>query len=152
MGINTCYSYSDPRDTWPKCPISGISRFQNSLKVTNIIHHFDAEIELIPNIAFSRSKDDPRPIIIWCMGGSRAAPEADCSSLPDCSLPFSSLLISVKNKHLFCIFCRDFDLLQGFDSSRSPWGCCSSNKLWLRHQEPTNKAKTRTKTIKIHQK
>ena len=101
--------------------MSGISRFQNSLKVTNIIHHFDAEIELIPNIAFSRSIDDPRTIIIWRMGGSRAAPEADCPSFPDCSLPFSSLLISVKNKHFILYFCRDFDLVQGFDSSRSTW-------------------------------
>ena len=132
--------------------MSGISRFQNSLKVTHVIHHFDAEIELIPNIGISRSKDDPRLIIIWRMGGSRAAPEADFSSLPDCSLPFSSLLISVNKNIIFCIFVEIFDLVQGFDSSRSPCSCCSSNRPNSENDRPFSQSQTHSTSVIFFEK
>ena len=94
--------------------------------MTNIIHHFDAEIELIPNIAFSRSKDDPRPIIISRMVEARVCPAADCPSLSPIARLFSSLLISVKNKQIFYIFCRDFDLCKVLTVVEVSGSSCSS--------------------------
>ena len=78
------------------------------------------------------------------------APRLIAPLSPRLLAPFSSLLISVKNKQIFYIFCRDFDLCKVLTVVEVSGSSCSVTNSVLRHPEPTKKAKTRTKTIKIH--